>query len=76
MAESNDPRNPSEQDAQERLKQAYIEDLGLPEDLAAARAAAESRRMEGKSDHKFDARGKVDEKRGGFENDRNKPETS
>lgn len=43
----------------EKLKQAYIEDEGLPEDLAAARAIAEVNRLAGRTDQSLDAKSDV-----------------
>ncbi len=50
---------PDEQDTIEKLKTAYMEDEGMPEYMADARAKAVVNRLAGRSDDVFDARSGV-----------------
>lgn len=55
MTTPNDDFSPDERETVKKIKAAYIQDQGLPEDLAEARAMAEVRRLAGRSDGSFDA---------------------
>lgn len=70
---SSESLSADEKETVKKLKQAYIDDEGLPEDLAEARALAEVNRLAGRTDDSFDADPQVRDKRGGFENDHNVP---
>jgi hypothetical protein len=65
--------DPEERDTIEKLKIAYMEDEGLPENLAEARAIADVSHLAGRSDDSFDARSGVGEKKGHFEDDTIEP---
>jgi hypothetical protein len=65
-----------EQETVQKLREAYIQDEGLPEELAEARARAEVNRLAGRTDDAFDAEAGTRDKRGGFQNDRNEPDPS
>ncbi len=51
----NDDFSPDELETVRKLKEAYIEDEGLPEHLAEARAMADVRHLAGRADSSFDA---------------------
>lgn len=53
-----DPK-PDEQDTIRKLTTAYMEDEGMPENMAEARAKAVVSRLAGKTDDTFDARSGV-----------------
>jgi hypothetical protein len=76
MSKPTDELSAEELETVQKLKQAYMEDDGLPEELAAARASAEVNRLAGRSDESFDARAETRDKRGGFQTDLNQPHTS
>lgn len=76
MKHQQDSHSSEEQETVEKLKQAYIENEGLPEDLAGARALAEVNRLAGRTDGSFDARSGTRDKRGGFQTDENVPDAS
>lgn len=76
MTQAADEQSPEERETVRRLKQAYMEDEGLPEHLAEARASAEVNRLAGRTDGSFDARAGTHDKRGGFQADLNDPGTS
>lgn len=61
----------TESETVEKLKNAYMQDEGLPEEIAAARAKAEVNRLAGRTDDAFGAAPDVREKKGGFSNDGN-----
>jgi hypothetical protein len=66
-------QSPEERETVRKLKEAYMQDEGLPEDLAEARASAEVNRLAGRTDDSFDARSETRDKRGGFQTDLNEP---
>lgn len=55
MTINNDEFSPDEFETVKKLKEAYIADDGLPEDLAEARALADVRHLAGRADSSFDA---------------------
>ncbi|MEX1049858.1 MAG: hypothetical protein WED15_10035 [Akkermansiaceae bacterium] len=71
MTRPADEQSPEERETVKKLKQAYMEDEGLPEELAEARASAEVNRLAGRTDGSFDARAGTRDKRGGFQTDLN-----
>jgi hypothetical protein len=73
MKPPDDTPSPDESETIEKLKEAYMQDEGLPENLAEARATAEVNRLAGRTDDSFDARSEIRDKRGGFQNDTNHP---
>ncbi|MFT4175645.1 MAG: hypothetical protein QM627_03235 [Luteolibacter sp.] len=64
MTASDESLTPEERETVKKLKAAHIEDDGLPEDLAEARALAEVNRLAGRMDHSFDAHPETEEKNG------------
>ena len=76
MNQTDEPHPPEEHETVKKLKEAYMQDEGLPEDLAEARAKAEVNRLAGRTDGSFDARPGTRDKRGGFQTDSNDPATS
>jgi hypothetical protein len=62
----------SESETVAKLKNAYMQDEGLPEEIAEARAKAEVNRLAGRTDDAFGAAPDVREKGGGFSDDGNK----
>jgi uncharacterized phage protein gp47/JayE len=76
MTQAPDEASPEERETVKKLKQAYMEDEGLPEELAEARASAEVNRLAGRTDGSFDARPDTHDKRGGFQTDLNEPGTT
>jgi len=50
-----DTLSAEERDTVAKLKAAYMEDEGLPDELAEARASAEVNRLAGRTDGSFDA---------------------
>ncbi|MEO7100282.1 MAG: hypothetical protein ABI162_13040 [Luteolibacter sp.] len=74
--------NPENEDSLEeretvrKLKEAYMEDEGLPEELAQARASAEVNRLAGRTDGSFGASPETHDKMGGFQTDLNEPKKS
>lgn len=60
--------DPQEQFTVLKLKLAYMEDEGLPEYLAEARALADVNRLAGRTDHAFDAHAEVRENKGILKN--------
>jgi hypothetical protein len=63
-----------EKETVRKLKEAYVQDEGLPDNLAEARALAEVNRLAGRTDDSFDAGPDVRDKRGGFQTDGNAPD--
>jgi hypothetical protein len=76
MKQQSDTRSQEELDTVRKLKEAYMQDEGLPEDQAEARASAEVNRLAGRTDDSFDARSDTPDKMGGFQTDRNDPQKS
>ena len=76
MIKQDDHQSPEERETVKKLKEAYMEDEGLPEELAAARASAEVNRLAGRTDDSFDARSEIRDKKGGFQTDLNEPKKS
>lgn len=76
MTNQHNNHSPEEQETVKKLKEAYMQDEGLPEDLAGARASAEVNRLAGRTDDSFDARSGTRDKRGGFQTDGNVPPES
>jgi hypothetical protein len=73
MTKPSDEQSPEERETVRKLKEAYMQDEGLPEELAEARASAEVNRLAGRTDDSFDARPDTRDKRGGFQTDLNEP---
>lgn len=73
MVQAMSDLDPQERETVEQLKVAYMEDEGLPENLAEARALADVNRMAGRTDHAFDARSGVGDKKGHFEDETIEP---
>jgi hypothetical protein len=71
MTRASDEQSPEERETVQRLKRAYMEDEGLPEELAEARASAEVNRLAGRTDGSFGASAGTHDKRGGFQTDLN-----
>lgn len=59
MKSQDDILSPEDRETVQKLKEAYMQDENLPEDLAQARALAEVNRLAGRTDEAFDAGSKT-----------------